>query len=134
MIGLDTNVLVRYLTRDDPEQYRTAKAFVESTCTKETPGVIGPVVLCELVWVLTGAYDATKADVARIMDQLLRTRQLVVPDRDVVRRALADYREGAADFADCLIGQMNQEAGCAETVTFDRGAAELNAYRMLSSG
>ena len=131
MTGLDTNVLVRYLTRDDPEQYRAAKAFVESTCTKENPGFIGPVVLCELVWVLTGAYDATKEDVARVIDQILRTRQLVVSGRDVVRRALSDYKEGAADFADCLIGQMNQEAGCAETVTFDRGAAELDSYRAL---
>jgi len=131
MTGLDTNVLVRYLTRDDPEPYRTAKAFVESTCTQENPGFIGPVVLCELVWVLTGAYDATKEDVARILDQLLRTRQLVVQDRDVVRRALADYRDGAADFADSLIGRMNREAGCVETVTFDRGAAGMEGYRTL---
>ena len=133
MTGLDTNVLVRYLTRDEPEQYRAAKAFVESTCTKEHPGLIGPVVLCELVWVLTGAYAATKEEVVRVIDQLLRTRQLVVQHRDVVRRALADYTNGAADFADCLIGQMNQEAGCRETVTFDQGAAKLDPYRALTS-
>ena len=126
-------MLVRYLTRDDPEPYRAAKAFIESTCTQEHPGLIGPVVLCELVWVLTGAYDATKADVVRVIDQLLRTRQLVVPDRDGVRRALADYKNSSADFADCLIGQMNQEAGCTETVTFDRSASEVDAYRLLAS-
>ena len=133
MTGLDTNVLVRYLTRDDPEQYRAAKAFVESTCTQEHPGLIGPVVLCELVWVLTGAYDAAKADIARVIDQLLRTRQLTVSDRDVVRRALADYKNSSADFADCLIGQMNQESGCGETVTFDRSAAALDAWRELEA-
>jgi predicted nucleic-acid-binding protein len=133
MVGLDTNVLVRYLTRDAPEQYRAAKAFIESTCTQENPGVIGPVVLCELVWVLTGAYDATKAEVVRVVDQLLRTRQLVVQDRDVVRRALADYQHRSADFADCLIGRMNQEAGCTETVTFDRRAAALDAWRELGA-
>ena len=133
MVGLDTNVLVRYLTRDAPEQYRAAKAFIESTCTQENPGVIGPVVLCELVWVLTGAYDATKAEVTRVVDQLLRTRQLMVQDRDVVRRALADYQSSSADFADCLIGRMNQEAGCTETVTFDQRAAALDAWRELGA-
>lgn len=133
MTGLDTNVLVRYLTRDHPEQYRAAKAFVESTCTKEVPGFIGPVVLCELVWVLTGAYDATNEEVIRAVDQLLRTRQLVVQDRDVVRRALVDYKGGAANFADSLIGQMNREAGCAETVTFDQRAAALDAWRELGA-
>lgn len=133
MTGLDTNVLVRYLTRDDPEQYRAAKAFIESTCTQETPGFISAIVLCELVWVLTGAYAATKDEVTRVLDQLLRTRQLVVQDRDGVRRALANYSDGVADFADCLIGQINQEAGCAETVTFDQRAAALDAWRELEA-
>lgn len=95
MIGLDTNVLVCYLTRGDPEQYQAAKSFVESTGTQENPSFIGPVMLCELVWVLTGAYDATKAGVARVIGQLLQTRQLVVSGRwrtiRVVRSTLPTF-------------------------------------------
>ncbi len=96
MIGLDTNVLVRYITRDDPEQYRAAKAFLESKCTQEEPGYVNVVVLCELVWVLTGAYEADRKDVVRILNQLLRTRQLHIANRDAVRAALRTC------LADCL--------------------------------
>lgn len=133
MTGLDTNVLVRYVTRDDPEQYRTAKAFLESTCTPEQPGYVNVIILCELVWVLKGAYDASKEEIIRTLDQVLRTRQLQVQHRDQVRMALEDYRRSTADFADCLIGRLNQDAGCASTVTFDQRAGALGGWRDLTT-
>jgi predicted nucleic-acid-binding protein len=131
--GLDTNVLVRYLTRDDPDQYRAAKSFLESECTQENPGYVSAIVLCELVWVLTGTYNASKAEVARVIDQLLRTRQLQIEHRDRVRQALQEFESGTADFADCLIGHLHQEVGCTQTVTFDRSAAALDTWRELDA-
>jgi predicted nucleic-acid-binding protein len=133
MTGIDTNVLVRYLTRDDPNQYGVAKTFLESSCTQEDPGYVGEIVLCEVVWVLTGVYDATKSKVVDVIDQLLRTRQLQIGHRDSVREALEAYRRSEADFADCLIGALNKAAGCGETVTFDRKAGELDGWNRLES-
>ena len=131
MTGLDTNVLVRYLTRDDAEQYRRAKVFLESTCTDANPGYVNTVVLCELAWVLKAAYGATRADVVRVLEQLLLTRQIRVAERDAVLDALEAYRAGTADFADCLIGILNQQAHCTTTATFDEAAGRLNAFTLL---
>jgi len=131
MTGVDTNVLVRYITRDHPEQYRAAKRHLESSCTQEAPGYVNVIVLCELAWVLSTAYGAGQEEVARVIDQLLRTRQLQIQHRDQVRSALAEYRDSKAGFPDCLIGQLNREEGADETVTFDQDAAELGRWREL---
>lgn len=84
MTGLDANVLVRYITRDDPEQYRAAKSFLESNCTREEPGYVNVSVLCELAWVLTSVYDTTEEELAGVLDQLLRTRQLQIERRRII--------------------------------------------------
>ncbi|MCS4039964.1 putative nucleic-acid-binding protein [Salinibacter ruber] len=76
-------------------------------------------VLCELTWVLTSACEAADEEVARTVDQVLRTRQLQVGRRDQVRAALAQYKSSKADLADCLIGQLCLEAGSDETARFD---------------
>lgn len=131
MTGIDTNVLVRYITRDHPEQYKAAKRHLESRCTQEDPGYVTVIVLCELAWVLTSAYDAEQEEVARVIDQVLRTRQLQVQHRDQVRAALVEHEDSEAAFADCLIGQLNREAGSDETVTFDREAAQMDRWREL---
>lgn len=132
MTGIDTNILVRYITHDDPEQYRAARTFLESNCTREEPGSVNVVVLCELAWVLTSAYDATDEELASIIDQLLRTHQLRIERRDQVRSALTQFKREAAGFADCLLGQINREVGCDETVTFDQDAAEMEGWRELN--
>jgi predicted nucleic-acid-binding protein len=129
MTGIDTNVLVRYITRDDPEQHRAAKAYLESTCTPEEPGYVGVIVVCELARVLDSAYDATDADTADVIDQLPRTHQLRIDRRDRVRAALNQYTRHAADFPDCLLGQLPREAGCGETITFDQEAAVMEGWR-----
>jgi len=131
MIGLDTNVLVRYLTRDDADQHRRAQVFLESTCTVENPGYINIIVLVELVWVLKAAYGATRAELSNVLEQILRTRQFEIARREVVFSALEDFKSGSADFSDCLLGRLNQEAGCTETVTFDRKATLLDGFRSL---
>lgn len=131
MTGIDTNILVRYVTRDDPEQYRAAKSVLESDCTRESPGYVNVIVLCELAWVLTSVYNATDEELAAVIDQLLRTHQLQIERRDQVRAALNQFKRESAGFPDCLLGQLNREAGGDETVTFDRDAAEMDGWREL---
>lgn len=133
MTGIDTNLLVRYVTRDDPEQYRAAKSFLESDCTRESPGYVNVIVLCELGWVLTSVYDVSDGKLADIVDQLLRTHQLQIERRDQVRVALTQFKREAAGFPDCLLGQINRESGCNETVTFDQDAAEMDGWRELKT-
>lgn len=133
MTGLDTNVLVRYLTQDDPRQAREANALISGTLEKGERCFIAAVVLCELVWVLRGAYRLEKATVAMALDRILATAQFDIDDRDVVRRALEDYRTGRGDFADYVIGNHNRESGCPTTATFDRRLKGSALFRVLGA-
>jgi predicted nucleic-acid-binding protein len=132
MIGIDTNVLVRYLTEDDPAQARRAAAVIEEARSGRRRLLIQPVVLCELVWVLESAYELPREEVAGILDRILRTAQFEVPAKELAWRAWEDYRDGAGDFADYLIGHANAEAGVSRTVTFDRGLQKSPLFQVLS--
>lgn len=123
MIGLDTNVLVRYIAQDDPLQSPLATRLMESL-TPDAPGYICLVSLVELAWVLTGCYASTRIEICEVLETLLRTKELVVADADTVWKALRNYREGKADFADCLIERSAVDAGCSHALTFDRNAAK----------
>ena len=131
MTGLDTNVLVRYLTHDDPDQSKKASTIVEGAATKGEKLLIHPVVLCELVWVLETAYDYGRSDVATTLDRILRTAQFEIPDKEIVWSAWADYRSGKADFADYLIGRANGRLGATHTVTFDQELKGHRQFRVL---
>jgi len=131
MTGLDTNVLVRYLTDDDPVEARKASAAVRTAIAKGDRCFISAIVLCELAWVLRGAYKVGKADLVETLDRLLLTTQFVIGDKDIVRAALEAYREGRADFADYVIEAVHQEAGCARTVTLDRRLRGRPRFQVL---
>ena len=131
MTGLDTNVLVRYLTHDDPDQSKKASLIVEEALAKGEPLLIHPVVLCELVWVLETAYDYGRSDVAAVLDRILRTAQFQVPDKETVWSAWADYRVGKGDFADYLIGRANGRLGVPRTVTFDKALRGHRLFHVL---
>lgn len=131
MTGVDTNVLVRYLTQDEARQSTAAADFLETECSGETPGFLNDVVLCELVWVLEDAYGYTRAQIVPVLEQLMRTAQLRVADASSAWRAIESYRQGY-DFADALIGETNRRQGCDVTVTFDRRAGKLPAFRILN--
>jgi predicted nucleic-acid-binding protein len=122
MIGLDTNVLVRYLTQDDAVQARKASALIESL-TEERPGFVTLVALTELVWVLQGCYQASNQDVVRVVETLRQVRTLVIEGVEIVSQAMSVFSAVKADFADCLIEKSAYAAGCSHTVTFDRKAA-----------
>lgn len=123
MIGLDTNVVVRYIMQDDPRQSAKATTLMESLKV-DRPGFVGVVSIVELYWVLTSCYDLTNDQVRQALDILLRTREIVVDRADEVLRALKVFETGKADFADCLIERMAASAGCEQTMTFDSGAAK----------
>ncbi|MFM7800556.1 MAG: PIN domain-containing protein [Limnohabitans sp.] len=123
MIGLDTNVLVRYIMQDDPKQSSKATQWVESL-TEDNPGFITLVSVLELYWVLTTCYQLTGQQVKQALEALLRSRQIVVDRADQVLRALRVFEAGKADFADCLIERIAASAGCRQTMTFDAAAAK----------
>lgn len=123
MIGVDTNVLVRYIAQDDRIQSARATAFIERECSPESPGFVGLVVLAEVVWVSESLYGATRKDVVNIVGRILGTRQLTVQDAETAWQALHSFEAGKADFADCLVASSAIAAGCDQVVTFDKRAA-----------
>ncbi len=132
MIGLDTNVLVRYLAQDDKAQSVLATKLIEQTLTASQPGFISLVSLVEVVWVLEGCYGSTKDEVVDIVERLLRVKQLHVQDAEVVWQAVRVFRNAKADFADCLIEREANAQGCDYTVSFDKAAVKAAGMVQLS--
>ena len=132
MIGLDTNVLIRYIVQDDEEQTLAATRLIESRCTEQSTGFVSIVVLIELVWILAAAYGYSKNLVVAVVSQILRTTEFTVEDGDVVWQALREFETGNADFADCLIGHRNHSSGCSTSYTFDRNAAKGRHFTLVS--
>jgi len=131
MIGLDTNVLVRFLVQDDAEQSALAAEFLRENCTTDNPGWINRIVLCELAWVLERAYGCSREEIRNTLVALCRSGELAVEDPSCVWRAIEAYGSGKADFADALMVETNLRSECEETVTFDREAARLRGARLL---
>ena len=130
MIGLDTNVLVRYVMQDDARQSLRATKLIESLSADE-PGFVPVVALVELVWVLSDSYGLSRAQVAALLDGLLRSKELVLDRADLVTQALNRYRAAAVDFADALIERIAAAAGCPATMTFDAGAAKAAGMTLV---
>jgi predicted nucleic-acid-binding protein len=130
LTGIDTNVLVRYITRDDPYQTQIATTFMNSL-TVEFPGFISLVVLAELFWVLDHSYKTSRTRIIYILQALLSSSELFIEDTELVYEAIAMYEETSADFDDCLIAQCAYESGCQNVVTFDRKAARAIGMRLL---
>ena len=131
MIGLDTNVLVRYIMQDDVKQSPKANRLIESL-TAESPGFVPLVALIELVWVLASCYDLTRQQLGQALDALLHTNTLMVDRAEQVAQALRVFNAGQADFADCLIERTACGAGCDKTFTFDVGASKAAGMSLVS--
>jgi predicted nucleic-acid-binding protein len=106
-------------------------AFVSQAADDGTRLHVDEIVLCELVWVLRGAYRFSKPTVASVIDKIISTALFSFDDRDLLRGALDEYREGAGDFADYVIGRRNSRAGCEQTVTFDRLLSDSPSFSLL---
>lgn len=131
MIGLDTNVLVRFLVADDRDQAARATALLGHVQQAEESAYLTGIVLCELVWVLDRGYGYAKPVIGDTLERILLTSQFEVEDRDGVWRALEAYRGGRGDFADYLIGERNRAAGCSRTATFDRALDGASGFELL---
>jgi predicted nucleic-acid-binding protein len=128
MMGLDTNILVRYLTQDDPVQSRTATDIFERRLTEENPGFVGVVVMVELAWVLDRAYDFSRAEIAAAVERLLQSEVLEVEHEQEVFAAMITIKQGQGEFADAVIAAVGEKAGCSRTLTFDRKALRLPGF------
>ena len=132
MIGIDTNILLRLIVADEQQQAVAARDFIQENCSSEEPGFVSDIVLVELVWTLARVYGYTRARIADAVEQILETAQLDVESSTDVAAAVRTFREGPANFADCLLGRTNLTAGCTHTITFDRKAAKLKEFKLLT--
>jgi predicted nucleic-acid-binding protein len=130
VIGLDTNILVRYFTQDDQQQSEVANRLLETQCSRTNPGHISQIVLCELVWVLRRAYGYDKGPLLMLLDQLLLTAELDIENEEIARKAVAAWRDGTADYSDYLVALSNQASGCELTYSFDRKLARHDAVTL----
>jgi predicted nucleic-acid-binding protein len=127
MIGLDTNVILRALTGDDPIRSSVA-ARILTDLSPERPGYVNLVVLAELVWTLGRKHKADREAVFEAVESLLESRSIVVAEREVVVATLEHARTERLDFADALIGSLNRHAGCRTTLTFDVQAGKAGSF------
>jgi predicted nucleic-acid-binding protein len=132
LIGLDTNVLVRYLAQDDPVQSPQATELIERRLTEENPGFVSVVAMVETAWVLDRAYGLTDNEISAAIERTLQADVLVLESEQEVFTAMIALREGYGSFADALIGELGARAGCTRTLTFDQRASRLADFELLS--
>jgi predicted nucleic-acid-binding protein len=130
MIGLDTNILVRYLTQDDVIQSPQATEIVERRLTDLNPGFVSVVAMTEAVWVLERAYGFADVEIAAAVERMLQTDVLVIEHEQEVFTAMIALKEGRGSFADAMIASLGARAGCSSTLTFDRKALRLPGFEL----
>ena len=131
MIGLDTNILIRYLTQDDPVQSAKATAILEHRLTPKNPGFVSIVAILETVWVLDRAYGLTAQEIATAVECLLQVEVLAIENEQQVFSALVALKQGRGTFADALIAELGARAGCTGTLTFDQKALRLPGFELV---
>ncbi|MDE3202058.1 MAG: type II toxin-antitoxin system VapC family toxin [Acidobacteriota bacterium] len=132
MIGLDTNVLLRYLVQDDPAQSPKASEVIERHLSKQNPGFVSLVCVLEIVWVLGSLYKRSRAQIADHVEMLLAADTLEVQNEQEVYQAVVALRNGAGTFEDALVGALGVWRGCSATLTFDQNAAKrLMGFQLL---
>ena len=133
MIGLDTNVILRYLLQDDVKQARQANQMIERRLSAQNPGFINLATVLEVVWVLRSLLRQTPIEIAAHIENLLAADTLQVQNEQQVFEAVFALKRGTGEFEDALIGALNAWAGCASTMTFDRKAARLAYFQLITS-
>ena len=131
MIGLDTNVIVRYLVQDEPIESRRATRIIERELSETEPGFISVIALAETSWVLQRSYGVTDGELATTIESLLQIDVFACESEQEVFAALAALRSGNGSFTDALIGELGAKAGCSHTVTFDKKAARLAKFALV---
>ena len=128
MIGLDANVLVRYLAQDDPVQSPIATAVVERRLTEANPDFVSIVAMVETVWVLDRAYGLAPGEIAAAVERVRQADTLIVENEQEVFTAMIALKEGRGAFADAVIAALGAKAGCERTLTFDCKALRLAGF------
>lgn len=131
MIGLDTNVVVRYLAQDDPVQSAKATQIFERRLSEREPGFVSLVTMVETVWVLDTVYGLSAGDIGRAVERMLQADTLVVQNEQEVFTAMMALKAGEGSFADALVGALGRWAGCGGTITFDKKAGRLDGFVMV---
>jgi predicted nucleic-acid-binding protein len=132
MIGLDTNVLLRYLVQDDPTQSAKAAEIVERRLTKRNPGFVSVVCILEIVWVLGSLYKRSPLQIAGHIEMILAADTLEVQNEQELYQAVIALRNRTGAFEDALIGALGIWRGCSATLTFDQSAAKrLNGFQLI---
>ena len=131
MIGLDTNVVVRYLTQDDAVQSAKANELFERRLTEEEPGFVSIVAMAETAWVLERNYGLSAYELATAIERILQVNVVVVESEQEVFTAMVAVKEERGSFADALIGALGVKAGCSHTLTFDQKALRLLDFKSL---
>lgn len=130
MIGLDTNVLVRYLAQDDAAQSAKATEIIERRLSEDDPGFVSIVAMVETVWALERAYRLTTLEIATAIERILQTDVVVVENEQEVFTAMITLKEGRGSFADAIISALGTRAGCSRTLTFDRKALRISGFQL----
>ncbi len=131
MIGLDTNILVRLLIEDDPEQTPIAQRLVRDALAEGESCYVSDLALCELEWVLVSCYQATRADLALAYQRLLDLTGFVFDGPETVRLALERFRASKVEFSDLLLGGRGRERGARTTYTFERTLSRQSEFTRL---
>jgi predicted nucleic-acid-binding protein len=131
MIGLDTNVILRYMLQDDPTQTRQVNQIFEHQLSESRPGFINLATVLEVVWVLRSLLKQTPDQIATQIENLLTSDSLEVQNEQQVFEAAFALKRGTGEFEDALIGALNSWSGCSHTLTFDRGAAKLPYFKEI---
>ncbi len=131
MIGIDTNILVRYLVQDNPEQTEIARGFMDDRLSLANPGYVSSVTLVETVWVLSRSYAFPDREIADALERLLQAETLMIENSKEAFTAAVALKAGQGKFADAFIGELAIAAGCDFTVTFDKKAARLPGFKLL---
>jgi predicted nucleic-acid-binding protein len=132
MVGLDTNVILRYLLQDDPKQTTLANHIVDKVLSDRNPGFISLVTVLEMVWVLRSLLKQTATEIATHLEHLLAAESLEVQNGQQVFEAAFALKRGTGEFEDALVGALNAWAGCSHTLTFDKRALRMPYFQLIS--
>lgn len=131
MKGLDTNVIVRFLVRDDEQQWQISDRYINEALQASEPCFVNNIVLCEVVWVLRTSYKLSREKLIDTLEKMLKTNLFVFENREAIEWAIGQMKSGSADFSDYLITRLNQLAGCHETASFDAKLGQLEGIKQL---
>jgi predicted nucleic-acid-binding protein len=131
MRGVDTNVLVRYIANDDLKQGEAVEQLFQHCRTERETLFVPVIVICELIWVLERTYGQSKSQIIAVLENLLDLDILVFEQDSVIRQSLDQYRHGKASFPDYVLGEISRQAGCNDTISFDRALRGAPGFTIL---